>query len=93
MISLAARPKLAKKAMLRHDRKTGRYLLLYPEKGLLLNDTGTKVVKLCTGELSVEAIVGRLYEEHAGTSRETVESEVLAFLDSLAERGLLELDS
>ena len=36
MIATDARPRLAAKARLRFDRKTSRYLLLYPERGLEL---------------------------------------------------------
>ena len=39
MIPADARPRLAPKARLRFDRKTERYLLLYPEKRLELNPT------------------------------------------------------
>ena len=46
MISVDMRPRLAGKARLRFDRKGERYMLLYPEKGLVLNDTATAIVKL-----------------------------------------------
>jgi hypothetical protein len=34
-----ARPRLAPKVRLRWDRKDARYMLLYPERGLVLNAT------------------------------------------------------
>ena len=36
MISLESRPRLAAKARLRWDRKDERFMLLYPERGLVL---------------------------------------------------------
>ena len=41
---LALRPRLAAKTKLRLDPKTGKYILLYPEKGLLLNPTGAAIL-------------------------------------------------
>ena len=38
-ITSESRPMLAAKARLRWDRQTSRYLLLYPERGLVLNPT------------------------------------------------------
>jgi pyrroloquinoline quinone biosynthesis protein D len=82
------RPRLAEKARLRYDRKEGRYLLLYPERGLLLNATAADVVQLCTGEHTVAAIVERLSEKYV-QDRPTIEREVSVLLAALRERGLL----
>jgi pyrroloquinoline quinone biosynthesis protein D len=92
VISLEARPRLAAKARLRWDRRGGRHMLLYPERGLVLNATGADVVRLCTGELTVGAIVDRLAAKYSPQPREAVETEVLTFLARLAERGLLSHD-
>ena len=92
MISAQARPRLHPKVRLRFDRKTDRYLLLYPEKGLLLNPTAADVVQLCTGEHTVDAIVERLSAKYTGQGREAIEGEVLGFLAGLADRGLLEAE-
>lgn len=87
--SLASKPKLAPKAKLRLDPKTGKYILLYPEKGLLLNPTGAAIVKLCTGEHSLEAIITTLAAEFQSDA-EVLGPEVLAFVQGLLERGLLQ---
>jgi coenzyme PQQ biosynthesis protein PqqD len=84
------RPRLAAKARLRFDRKGQRYMLLYPEKGLVLNDTAAAIVKLCTGEHTVLAIIDTLAGDYADRPRERIEREVLTFLQALAERGLME---
>jgi coenzyme PQQ biosynthesis protein PqqD len=90
VISLDTHPRLASKARLRFDRRSGRHLLLYPERGLLLNSTAADIVRLATGEHTVGAIVDRLSEQHPTTAREVIQQEALAFLGSLARRGLLE---
>jgi pyrroloquinoline quinone biosynthesis protein D len=89
MISLELRPLLASKARLRLDRHSGGHMLVYPEKGLLLNATATEVVKLCTGEHSVSQIIAQLQREFHDAPPDRVEQEVLGFLQSLAERGLV----
>ena len=89
MISAGTRPRLATKARLRWDRKAERWMLLYPERGLVLNPTAADVVQLCTGEHTVDTIVERLAEKYATQPREALEQEVLTFLGRLAERGLV----
>ena len=89
MISAGTRPRLASKARLRWDRKAERWMLLYPERGLVLNPTAADVVQLCTGEHTVDAIVERLAEKYATQPREALEHEIVTFLGRLAERGLV----
>ena len=85
-----SRPRLAAKARLRFDRPSQRYLLLYPERGLALNPTAAEILKLCTGEHTVTAIVARLAATYGDRSPETMEREVLAFLAAMKDRGLVQ---
>lgn len=64
-------------------------MLLYPEKGLVLNPTGADVLQLCTGEHTVGAIVERLAGKYGGDTT-LVEREVLDFLSAMVARGLVE---
>jgi pyrroloquinoline quinone biosynthesis protein D len=89
MISATTRPRLASKARLRFDRKSTRYMLLYPEKGLVLNPTSAEILKLCTGEHTVAAIVAQLAEKYTKEAPE-VEQEVVAFIRAMADRGLVQ---
>jgi pyrroloquinoline quinone biosynthesis protein D len=89
VISAETRPRLAGKARLRFDRKDERYMLLYPEKGLVLNETAAAVVKLCTGEHTVAGIVDTLAATYADKPREAIEAEVMGFLSAMADRGLM----
>ena len=89
MIAADACPQLAPKARLRFDRKTERYMLLYPEHGLLLNATASDVLRLCTGAHTVEAIVDELVARYVTQPRATVEREVGEFLDTMISRGLV----
>jgi coenzyme PQQ biosynthesis protein PqqD len=88
-ITADSRPVVAAKARLRWDARTSRHLLLYPERGLILNPTAADVLQLCTGEHTVGAIVDRLADKYAPQPREAVQREVLAFLANMADRGLI----
>lgn len=90
-LSPASRPKLAAKARLRWDKREGKYFLLYPERGLLLNATAADIVQLCTGEHTVDGIVDRLATKYPAQAREELEREVMALLAQIQSRGLLEI--
>jgi coenzyme PQQ biosynthesis protein PqqD len=83
-------PRLAKKARLRFDRHGARWMIVYPERGLLLNESGAAIAKKLDGTRSLARIAEELRSEHASASRETVEADVLAFVGDLEARGLLE---
>ncbi|MEO8902352.1 MAG: pyrroloquinoline quinone biosynthesis peptide chaperone PqqD [Polyangiaceae bacterium] len=90
-LSLELRPKLAPKTKLRLDQKTGKYILLYPEKGLLLNPTGAAILKLCTGEQTLFRIIAALTLEFQ-SDQAKVQAEVLAFVQTLLDRGLIQVE-
>ena len=92
MISTESRPRLASKVRLRYDRKGERYMLLYPEKGLVLNPTAADIVTFCTGENTVSVIVDRLAEKYSSQTREALERQVIEFLGVMADRGLVQGD-
>jgi len=89
--SLELKPKLASKAKLRLDQKTGKYILLYPEKGLLLNPTGAAILKQCTGEHTLAAIIQLLAAEFQSDAS-VLQVEVLAFVQGLLDRGLVQAE-
>ena len=78
-MTLASRPRLARKARLRPDPLGGGTLLLYPEHGLELNDSAAAILALCDGRS-----VGAIVEALAAPA-----DDVLAFLEVLGERGLV----
>jgi len=90
MIERDARPRLASKARIRLDKQTGKQVLLYPEKGLVLNASGARILGLCTGERRFEEIVAALSADYTEGPVERLEADVEAFLRSLEQRGLVE---
>lgn len=89
MISAESKPRLAPKARLRFDKQSSRYMLLYPERGLVLNPTAADVLQRCTGERTVHSIVEELAQKY-GHQIPAVEKEVMDFLRTMADRGLVQ---
>ena len=90
MIERTTRLSLARQVRLKLDPRSGKQVLLYPEKGLELNETAARVAALCGEERAVADILARMVATVDGaTARATVEDEVLAFLRALEDRGLL----
>ena len=83
-------PKLAKKARLKHDRHSNKTMILYPERGLELNDAAAEIAKKCDGTRSIATIADELASEHEA-ERAVIETDVLAFVSMLRDKGLLEL--
>ena len=77
MIAMDVRLRLARKARLKKDPKTE------------LSETAARIAELCTGERTVRGIIEAMRERFAEADRARVEGEVLAFLRSLIDRGLL----
>lgn len=82
-------PKLARKARLRFDRHSGGHMLVYPERGLALNESAAAIAKRCDGTRSIAEIAAELATS-ASTTPDVVEPDVLAFVEGLAQKGLLE---
>jgi coenzyme PQQ biosynthesis protein PqqD len=89
VITAGSRPRLASKARLRVDPRSGKHMLLYPERGLELTETAARIAKLCGKGLTVAAIVDALASQYADADHQRIEDEVMTFLRSLEERGLL----
>ena len=89
MISRATHVCLAPHVRMRDDPRTGRPMLLAPERGLELNDTAARIAILCREERTVAEIVDRLVLDSDGATAQQIEDEVLAFLRELEDRALL----
>jgi coenzyme PQQ biosynthesis protein PqqD len=68
------------------DRVGGRHVLIGPERGLVLDDTATAIVRLVDGARTIDAIVEAL---GASAPAEVVRRDVVAFLEALAERRMV----
>lgn len=87
-------PKLARKARLRFDRHSGGHMIVYPERGLALNPSAAEIAKRCDGTRTVrqitEELTAAITPPPDPSISERVERDVVAFLEQLASKGLLE---
>src|SRR4029079_8152399 len=88
ILTADSRPKLWRLARLEFDSVRQRHVLLYPEGGVLLNDTGAAILELCNGTHSVGDIVAILNERYHAD----VEADVTEYLDIMAQRELIRAD-
>jgi coenzyme PQQ biosynthesis protein PqqD len=91
VIDAAFVPRLAKKARLKLDRHANKYMIIYPERGLELNDEAAAIAMKCDGSRSIAVITDELSAEHEGAPRDAIEHDVIAFVSMLRDKGLLEL--
>jgi coenzyme PQQ biosynthesis protein PqqD len=83
-------PKLAKKARLRFDRHSKKHMLLYPERGLALNESAALIAKLLDGTRTVGQIVHELARDADPALADDIYNDVVGFLEDLSRKGLLE---
>ena len=82
-------PKLARKVRLKFDRHEQKHMLIYPERGLVLNDSAAAIAKRCDGTRSIATIAEELAAEH-GAVRDEIQRDVIAFVEDLFAKNLLE---
>jgi coenzyme PQQ biosynthesis protein PqqD len=88
----ASRPTLVPKARLRYDRQRDAFVLLWPERGLLLNRSASEILQRCRGHQSLSSIVNALSWQYPDTRRHTIEEDVHGLIRDLSRRGLLTLE-
>ena len=81
--------KLATRARLRVDRRTGEALLLWPERGLSLGRTAVRIVELLDGTRDIDGVIDVLAAEHPAAARARVAADVRAFIAALRSRALV----
>lgn len=81
------RLQLAPRARLKHDRRSGRWVLLAPERGLILSPSAHQILHRLPGT-TVTELIAELTAEHRAPE-ETIAQETRALLDDLLRRGLL----
>ena len=82
-------PRLAGFARIIFDSVREQWTLQAPERVLVLDDTSKEILDFCDGKTTAAQIVERLLEEYDAPA-EMIENDVLAVLDLLCEKTLLE---
>ncbi len=86
-----ARPRLPRGVRLAYNEAHGGWVLLAPERVFKADAVTVEILKRCTGEASVAAIVDNLAKAFTGAPRERIQADVAKLLGSLADKKLLEL--
>jgi pyrroloquinoline quinone biosynthesis protein D len=84
------KPRLPRGVRLVHSEAQGGWVLLAPERVFKTNDITVEILKRCTGEATLAAIVDDLAKTF-NAPRERIDSDVSVLLRGLAEKKLLEL--
>ena len=86
----SAYPRLPRGVRLVHNEAQGGWLLLAPERVFKADAISVEILKRCTGEVTLEAIVDDLAKTF-NAPRERIHADVVTLIGSLADKKLLEL--
>jgi len=89
-ISGDAKPRLPRGVRLVHNEAQGGWVLLAPERVFKTDAIAAEILKRCTGEATLAAIVDDLSAAYAAP-RERILADVTGLLRGLADKKLLEL--
>jgi pyrroloquinoline quinone biosynthesis protein D len=89
-VSGSARPRLPRGVRLTHNETQGGWVLLAPERVFKADAITAEILKRCTGEATIDAIVDDLAKVFVAP-RERIHTDVVKLLGGLAEKKLLEL--
>jgi pyrroloquinoline quinone biosynthesis protein D len=90
-ITLNARPRLPRGVRLVNSEAHGGWVLLAPERLFKADAVAAEILKRCTGDATLGAIVDDLARAYAAP-RERILADVSTLLQGLVEKKLLELD-
>jgi pyrroloquinoline quinone biosynthesis protein D len=85
-----ARPRLPHGVRLVHSEAQGGFVLLAPERVFKPDPIAVEIIKRCTGEATIDAIVDDLAKTYSAP-RERILTDVTALIGSLADKRLLEV--
>ena len=83
-----SKPHLPRGVRLRHDEARGQWVLLAPERVLKLDPIAVEVVKSCTGEATLAAIIDDLASRFA-MDRDRIAQDVTRMLADLLDKKVL----
>jgi len=89
-VSDDSRPRLPRGVRLAHNEAQGGWVLLAPERVFKADSVTVEILKRCTGETTLAAIVDDLAATFAAP-RERIHADVVQLLSGLAEKKLLDL--
>jgi pyrroloquinoline quinone biosynthesis protein D len=89
-VSPEAKPRLAAGVRLVRNEGQGGWVLLAPERVLKADPIAAEILRRCTGDATINAIVDELAETYA-TPRDRILADVTTLLSGLVEKKLVEV--
>lgn len=83
-------PVISPKFRFQWEEAQGCYVLLYPEGMVRLNSSAGEILKRCSGEMDISAIIRDLNTQFPGTDLET---DVRKFLEAAYDNGWIRFHS
>jgi pyrroloquinoline quinone biosynthesis protein D len=90
-VSPEAKPRLAAGVRLVHNEQQGGWVLLAPERILKADAIAAEILKRCTGEATLSAIVDDLAVTYNTAPRERILADVTVLLSGLADKKLIDV--
>lgn len=84
---IPAQPKLSRRFRLQYEEAQTRWVLLYPEGMVQLNDSAAEILKRCDGERTVAQIVNEL---EAAFSVQGLTTQVESLIEEGGRRGWID---
>ncbi len=81
------RPKLLAKARLRYDKVRRHFILLLPERAVLLGDTAAEILQLCDGARTAAELIEVLQRKYPGAE---LRADVVEFLREAVKKRWVE---
>lgn len=88
MTDVPERPRLAPGVRLQFDKTRDAWVLLSPERVMLLEGPAADIVRRCDGERTVDAIIDELAEVYAA-ERAVIADDVREMLAEMVGKGLV----
>jgi pyrroloquinoline quinone biosynthesis protein D len=85
-----SKPRLPRGVRLKHDATRNEWTLLAPERVLKADAIAVEILKRCTGEATLDAIVDDLAQTFAA-DRARINTDVRALLTDLAAKRMVDL--
>ena len=86
----SGKPRLPRGVRLKHDEVRNEWVLLAPERMLKLNLVSVEILKRCTGEATLAAIVDDLAQAFTAP-RDKIEADVGVMLSGLVRKRLVDV--
>lgn len=83
----AGRPRLRAKARMRYDTVRQSFVLLLPERAVLLSESAAEILQLCDGSRTAAGVISALQDRYHDAD---VPGDVREFLHQAAHKGWIE---